>query len=137
MNCVRGSDFLFFKMSDPVFNLTPETKETIKKMMETEAGKAVRDQLREKLKIIGAKMKESASPEDKDKYVKELQDTVSSTLGALSKDLKMQAEKLEEAVKNADIFTPNYIFLAIAALLITLFLGLLKKIKILFCSNEI
>lgn len=106
-------------------------------MMETEAGKAVRDQLREKLKIIGAKMKESASPEDKEKYVKELQDTVSSTLGALSKDLKMQAEKLEEAVKNADIFTPNYIFFAIAALLITLFLGLLKKIKILFCSNEI
>lgn len=123
-------------MSDPGFNLTPETKESIKKMLETEAGKAVGDQLREKLKIIGAKMKESASLEEKEKYVKELQDTVSSSLSSLTKDLKMQAEKLEEAAKNADIFSPNYMLFAIAALLITLFLGLIKIKNNLF-SNEI
>lgn len=112
-------------MSDPGFNLSPEMKEKIKEMLQTEAGKAVGDQLREKLKMIGAKMKDiTASPEDKEKYVKELQDTVSASISSLTKDLKMQAEKLEEAAKNLDIFTPNYMLFAIAALLITLFLGL-------------
>lgn len=110
-------------MSDPGFNLSPETKESIKRMLQTEAGKVVGDQLREKLKIIGAKMKESESVEDKQKYIKEIQDTVSSSLSSLTKDLKMQAEKFEEIAKDADIFTPNYMFFAIAALLITLFLG--------------
>lgn len=107
-------------MSDPGFDLSPQTKESIKRMLQTDAGKAVGEQLREKLKIIGAKIKETTSDEDKASYIKEIQETVSSTLSKLTKDLQMEAE---EIVKNVDEFTPNYMLFAIAALLITLLIG--------------
>lgn len=111
-------------MSEPVLNLTPEMKEKIQNMLKSEAGKAVGDQVREKLKIIGAKMKEATSAEEKEKYIKEIQQTVSSSFSSLTNELKMQADKLEDVVKSVDLFTPNYMLFAVAALLITLFLGL-------------
>lgn len=116
--------FVFAKMSDPGLKLTPEMKEKIQEMLKSEAGKAIGDQVREKLKVIGAKMKEATSTEEKEKYIKEIQQTVSSSFSSLTNDLKMQAEKLEDVVKSVDIFAPNYMLFALAALLITLFLGL-------------